>query len=327
MPRPKFAPGGRHAFTISRPLGRRDLTEYLAGRLSISVKHAGLLVAGDCVRVDGQVCAVEAIVDLQPGRRVEVFFPELWPPHLQPVAMPLDVIYEDDCLCVLNKPAGMVVHPARGHMDNLTLQNGVLDRHRHRLGDPETTIAAPHRLDLDTSGAIVYTLTKTAYRELTRQFFAKEVHKEYLALVDGQPDFTATHVDKPLGVHPQDPARGAVVPLHEGGKEAATDFYVLDSGADWALVRANPLTGRPHQIRLHLAALGLPIMGDLDYHPDPTCRGAQRQMLHAAALVLTHPLTGHRLRFEAPLPEDFSQLRDQLRAGRESRNSLLPGRG
>jgi 23S rRNA pseudouridine1911/1915/1917 synthase len=219
--------------------------------------------------------------------------------------MPLDILHEDDHLVVLNKPPGVVVHPARGHLDNQTLQNGMRSRYSHLLAKRETTIGSPHRLDKDTSGAIVFALTRTAYASLVDQFSRALPHKEYLAVVDGDPDFAELSCRSPLGSDAERKGLTAVVPLEQGGKTARTDFRVLRRGGGWALVNAVPHTGRPHQIRIHAASLGLPLAGDREYNERWERLGFPRQALHAAALTFRHPATGEALRVEAPPPEDF----------------------
>jgi len=250
MPRPKYAAGSTHGFVVQRALLPHAPEAYLAARLSIRLGWARDLLAQGCVRANGQTLAPGGTHGFMPGDAIAIVFPAVWPPHLAPTPMPLAVLYEDDAVLVLDKPAGVVVHPARGHMQGETLQNGVLHRYREEVGAPGVTIGAAHRLDRDTSGVIVFSRTQAAYRHLTRQFAAQHPHKEYLALVDGAPAFAEASVEAPLGADPRDASRGAVVPLHEGGKRACTDLYVEEAGADWALVRACPRTGRPHQVRL-----------------------------------------------------------------------------
>ncbi len=227
--------------------------------------------------------------------------------------MPLDILHEDERLAVLNKPAGSVVHPARGHLDCRTLQNGMRHRYRRLLALPETTLGSPHRLDKDTSGAIVFALDRTAYVSLVEQFASGLPHKEYLAVVDGAPDFDELSCQSPLGADPERKGLGTVVPREAGGKAARTDFTVLERGRGWALVRAVPFTGRPHQIRIHAASLGLPLAGDRDYNRRGEQAAFPRQALHASGLTFVHPGTGARLRVEAPLPDDFRLALERLR--------------
>jgi 23S rRNA pseudouridine1911/1915/1917 synthase len=313
--RTDLTPGETVRLAVRRATGAVPAARYLASRLGVNEKVARRLLATGAVRFDGAPAGPDDAWALRPGREIVLRVPDSWPPHLQPTPMELSILYEDAHLAAVDKPAGRVVHPARGHMDNDSMQNGLLWRYREEARRPEATIACPHRLDLDTTGVLLFSRTRAAYRGLTRLFAERRVHKAYLALVEGRPRFGETRVLRPLGVHPSDPTRGAVVPEHEGGRPAETDLYVVEAGADWALLRANPRTGRPHQVRLHCAALGHPVLGDRDYHPAPAARGAPRQMLHAAALALLHPVTGEPLQIGAPLPADMEALLARLRAG------------
>jgi len=310
--RPRWLPGRSYDFPVKRPVSSRPFSDYLRQRLSMPASWARELLARGAVTVDGGVPPGNT-QDLRPGMILRVAVPEGWPPHLQPAEMELSILFEDEHLLAVDKPPGICVHPSRGHMEGRTLQNAVLHRYRADFGRPGTTLAAPHRLDRDTSGILLFSRTTEAYRSLSGAFFRREVHKEYFALVDGVPAFEMTEVAQPLGMDPRNPARGAIVPLHEGGRESRTDFFVLERGRGWALVKAVPHTGRAHQIRLHLAHLGLPIAGDADYHPDPGRLGAARQMLHAGALSFRHPATGEGIRVVSPPAPDFAALLADLR--------------
>lgn len=311
MPRPRFAPGAVVRFALRPRSGPpRDATAYAAVRLAVPAGWVEPLTADGRVEVDGQPIRPGDRIDLARAKSLTIRLPEAWPPHLACVPMDLTVLYEDDHVLALDKPPGIVVHPARGHLDNRTVANGVRHRYRADIGRPGVTIGAPHRLDRDTSGVLLFARTTAAYRELVRQFMAREPHKEYWAVVDGRPDFDVRSVDVPLGPDPHTPQRYAVVPEHEGGKPAKTDFYVLNTFTGGALIKAAPQTGRAHQIRLHLAYLGHPIQGDADYNPrDRKWMGGEprpkRQSLHAQALTFTHPILGARLRVEAPWPFDW----------------------
>lgn len=323
MPRPRFAPGAVVRFELRQRSGRpRDGAGYVAVRLAVPVEWAAPLLRDGRVDVDGRTMAPGDAIDLSCAKELVIRLPEAWPPHLACVEMPLDVLHEDGHILVIDKPPGIVVHPARGHLDNRTLANAVRHRYRQDIGRPGVTLGAPHRLDRDTSGVLVFARSTLAYRELVRQFTAREPRKEYWALVDGVPDFERTTVDLALGTDPEHPKRGAVVAEEAGGKSARTDFFVIGALGDGALVRAIPHTGRAHQIRIHLAYLGYPVRGDRDYNPRDDnglycCEGRPaRQALHASALELRHPATGLWLRFESPWPKDWPECRD-LAAGGE----------
>lgn len=288
---------------------------YLTARLSLPETWVQRLLTGGCVQVDGQVCQPHQNLDLGPGMIIQVAFPDNWPPHLQPTALPLSILHEDQAILVLDKPPGIAVHPARGHMDSKTLQNAVLYHCRERSGEEDVICAPSHRLDLDTSGVIVFAITRDAHRSLVSQFTARSTHKEYLALVEGEPAFDTTEVIAPLGRDPERPSRGQVLALYAGGKDARTDLHVLERGRGWALVRANPRTGRPHQVRIHLQHMGLPVIGDREYHPCPERHHAPRHALHASRLAIVHPASGKPTCFSAPLAPDMQELLDRLRSG------------
>lgn len=314
MTRPRFVPGSTVVFKVKNRSGKKPLAAYLATRLGVVTTWAEDLVKGGHVKLDGTPSQPDDFINLSAGPHdIEVFFPNNWPKHMAATEMPLDILYEDEHLLVINKPPGIVVHPARGHLDNQTLQNGVRHRYRHLLGREETTLGSPHRLDKDTSGAIVFALTRSVYIHLVDQFAASAPHKQYLAIFDGKPNWTEYVCDRPLGSDPERKGLGTVVSETEGGKTARTDFTVIETGRDWALVRAVPHTGRPHQIRIHAASLGFPLAGDRDYNSLPERLPLPRQALHAAGLAFTHPATGLPLRVEAPLPADMHEALCQLR--------------
>lgn len=319
MPRPRFAPGSVHVFPVKNRSGKKRLDQYLGSRLGVVDAWAEDLIASGCVSLDGRIAQPGDCINLSDGTHtLEVRFPDAWPRHMAATEMPLDILHEDNRLLVLNKPPGIVVHPARGHLDNQTLQNGVRHRYRHLLGQPDACIGSPHRLDKDTSGAIIFALDRPGYIALTGQFAAAKPHKEYLAVLDGTPDFDEILCDRPIGDDPDHKGRGRIVPTEQGGKIARTHFRILERGADWALAQALPHTGRPHQIRIHAASLGFPLAGDRDYNPQPERLGLRRQALHAAAIAAEHP-DGGLFRVEAPLAEDLRLALEALRQRERSR--------
>lgn len=314
MPRPHFTPGSTIVLPVKQRSGKQLLSAYLAARLGVVQPWAEDLIRRGHVKLDEVAATTEQLINLSDGTHaIEVYFPVDWPSHMTPTPMHIDFLHRDDSLVVVNKPPGIVVHPARGHLDRNTLQNGIRHHYRHLLADPDATIGSPHRLDKDTSGAIVFALRREAYVDLVRQFTESKPHKEYLAVVDGQPNFDALVCDSPLGNDPERKGLGTVVPVNDGGKTARTDFTVVERHADWAVLRAVPHTGRPHQIRIHAASLGLPLAGDRDYNPDPQRLGFPRQALHAASLAFTHPEDGRAVRFNAPLTADIAERLETLR--------------
>jgi 23S rRNA pseudouridine1911/1915/1917 synthase len=216
--------------------------------------------------------------------------------------MALDVVYEDAALVVVNKPAGLSVHPGPGHPDG-TLVNGLL-AHIPDLGGigGELRPGIVHRLDKDTSGLLVVAKTAQAHATLVEAFAEREVAKTYLAIVRGRPELGEGMIDAPLARDPVHRQRMAIV---EGGRPARTAFRVVAEGGGWSLVEARPETGRTHQIRVHMASIGHPIVGDALYGRRE--EGVARQMLHAWRLSFRHPTSGEEMRLEAALPVDFGE--------------------
>ena len=319
MPRPRYAPGSTVRFQVKNRSGKKPLAAYLASRLGVVDAWAADLVAGGHVVLDGAAAVEGQVINLSAGPHcIEVCFPEAWPRHMAATEISLNILHEDDGLLVLDKPPGIVVHPARGHLDNQTLQNGVRHRYRHLIGLEETCIGPAHRLDKDTSGVIVFALLRPVYVDLVAQFASGTPHKEYLAVLDGSPEFDSIVCEAPIAPDPGRKGCGMTVPPGTGGKAARTDFSILERGLGWALAKAVPHTGRPHQIRIHAASLGLPLAGDREYNPEPRRLGFGRQALHAGALTFRHPLRGGTVRCEAPLPADIGDVLNRLGREREA---------
>jgi 23S rRNA pseudouridine1911/1915/1917 synthase len=215
--------------------------------------------------------------------------------------MPLEILYEDDFLAVLNKPAGVIVHPGAGHRDG-TLVSGLL----HHFGKLSESggVDRPgivHRLDKETSGCLIVAKTDAAHRSLAAQFASQRVSKIYLALVAGTPRWRSGVVDAPIGRHPVNRKKMAVRPSGRG-RAAVTEYRLLDSTGEVSLLECRPRTGRTHQIRVHLKHLGCPVLGDAIYGR----RGNfPRHMLHAWKLQFQHPIDGRSLSFEAVPPPEF----------------------
>lgn len=317
MARPKFTPGSTVVFAVRNRAGKKPLASYLATRLGVVDAWAADLVDNGHVLLDGALAAPGQLINLSAGpHEITVHFPDAWPRHMAAVPMDLDILYEDDCLLALNKPPGIVVHPARGHLDNNTLQNGVRWRFRHRIGQDGVTIGPPHRLDKDTSGVNVFALTTAAYISLVDQFSAAQPHKTYLCLLDtatGGPPPHAFACDSAIAPDPDRKGLGKAVAPGSGGKEALTEFAVLETGPGWAWAQARPHTGRAHQIRIHAASMGWPLAGDADYNPCPDRLGLARQALHAAELTFAHPVSGAPVRVCAPLAADIAAALERLR--------------
>ena len=286
--------------TLSADRAGERLDVFLARRLpDLSRAHAQRLIAEGHVRVDG--APAKASLRLEEATRVEVEARAPAPLALEAEAIPLTVVYEDDDLLVIDKPAGMPVHPGPGHARS-TLVNAVL-AHCPNLAGIEGTLrpGIVHRLDKDTSGLLIVAKNDRAQIALSAQMAARTANKDYLALVRGSPPATGT-IDAPTGRHPGERKRMAIV---AEGRPARTHFRALGEVGTDTLVLARLETGRTHQIRVHFAGIGHPVVGDPVYGRRSDL--VDRQFLHAWRLGFAHPCDGRRLVFEAPLPEDLRQ--------------------
>ncbi len=245
---------------------------------------------------------------LRAGQRVQVLGPPADALAVNPEPISLDVRYEDGDLLVVNKPAGLTVHPAPGHPRG-TLVNAVLAHVPDLASGGALRPGIVHRLDKDTSGLLVVAKRDEAYRKLTAQLRARTVIREYLAIVRGAVANDAGVIDAPIGRHPAQRTRMAVVPR---GRPAVTRYRVRERLAGATLLECRLETGRTHQIRVHLQHLGHPVLGDPVYGRTRVPE-MKRQALHAARLEFLHPRTGEHLAFAAPLPDDFAALLERLR--------------
>lgn len=295
------ATGERQVSGIAGP-GRFDLAVVQVAEISRA--HAQRLIADGRALVDGR--RARASDRLRGGERISVLLSAPPDPTLQPEAIPLAIAYEDATMLIVDKPAGLVVHPSAGHATG-TLVHALLGRAQER-GEPLGSIAGVgrpgivHRLDKDTSGLLLVAKTDAAQQSLMRQFAAHEIEKEYVALVRGEAPAPRGRVEAPVGRDPRDRQRMAVV---AGGREAVTDYEQIGAAPGYALLALRPRTGRTHQLRAHLAYLRLPIVGDQRYGGGTGPGGLARQFLHAARLRLERPLDGRRLRAWSALPADL----------------------
>lgn len=275
----------------------------------LSRAAAQRLIAEGRILVNGAV--VKASCRLEPGDTISVEIPPPVEVSLAPEAIPLDIVYEDADLLVVNKPAGMVVHPAFGHGSG-TLVNAVLAHCPDLAGvGGELRPGIVHRLDKDTSGLIVVAKGDVALRALQAQFKGREVQKAYLALVEGHVSPASGLIDAPIGRDLRARKKMAVVP--RGGREAQTEYRALEFYDAHTLVEAHPLTGRTHQIRIHMAFIGHPIVGDALYGFRKQRAKAPRLFLHAARLAFRLPSTGEWREFRSPLPDDLTAVLERLR--------------
>ena len=298
-------------FTIDRRASR--LAAYLAAvHPALSRSRWKQLIAAGRVILNGAP-VLKANAALAPGDELRCTIPAPEPIGLVPADIPLDILHEDADLIVLNKPAGLVVHPAPGHAAD-TLVNALIHHCTDLRGiGGELRPGIVHRLDKDTSGVLVVAKNEPAHAALVAQFSSHAIRKEYLALAWGTCNKSAGTVELPIGRHPVHRQKMAVT---DKGRAAVTHYDVLAAGPLASLLRVRIETGRTHQIRVHLAHLGHPVVGDATYgrarHGLPEDLKIQRQMLHAHVLEIVHPRTGHPLVCTAPPPADFLAARKIL---------------
>jgi 23S rRNA pseudouridine1911/1915/1917 synthase len=278
------------------------------------------LVTEGHVQVDGRP-ATRSSQRVDVGQRLAITVPDATPSGLVSQDLPLTVLHEDADLVVIDKPAGLVVHPAAGHPDQ-TLVNALLFHVRDLSGiGGEIRPGIVHRLDKDTSGVMIIAKHDDAHRRLKAAWGTDAVSKEYLALVYGMPSALKGMIDAPIARDPRDRKRMAVV---AGGRSSVTEYEVQERLRYASLVRCRLHTGRTHQIRVHMKHLGHPIIGDPLYSgpqwrgiPDKRVQrvinGLQRQMLHAARISFAHPSTGEKLTISSEVPADFREILDLLR--------------
>jgi 23S rRNA pseudouridine1911/1915/1917 synthase len=304
-----------HKLQVVEGGGRLD--QFLAAHIDgLSRSAARRLIDSARVFVNGD--PTKASYKVKPGDQVMAQMPagESTVPAAE--AIPLSVVYEDDTLLVVDKPAGMVVHPAPGHPSG-TLVNALLARSPELAETGSSRPGIVHRLDKDTSGLLLVAKSERIGRQLQRQFKERKVRKAYLALVDGHVSPAWGRIEAPVGRDPRHRQRMAVL---AGGREAVTEYHVLENYAhtvgpaagEFTLLEAEPVTGRTHQIRVHFASIGHPVAGDATYGRRKSHLALSRQFLHARKIGFRHPATRQRMEFEARLPEDLQEVLDLLRS-------------
>jgi 23S rRNA pseudouridine1911/1915/1917 synthase len=288
------------------------LDRYLTSVLSdISRTAVQQLIVDGAVLVNGHTG--KSGYTLRGGDEVQVFSHKMHTKatNIKPQSLPLDVVYEDKDLLVVNKTAGMVVHPAPGHYDD-TLVNGLIARYPDLQSEGlEQRPGIIHRLDKDTSGLIIVARNAATHSALAEQMKRREIVKRYLALVEGVVALDQGSIDAPIGRNPRHRQQMAITAV--GSREARTHFRVLERFPRHTLLLLELETGRTHQIRVHLKAIGHPIVGDPVYGSGSIIRGStlERQFLHAYQLRFTHPTSGTSINLEAPLPKDLQAVLDQ----------------
>ena len=284
--------------------GKR-LDVFLRETTDLTRTRIAKLIRDGCVRI-GDAVADRPAQEVVPGYPVRLSVPETVLTELTPQDLPLTILYEDPDMAVIVKPCGMVVHPAAGN-ESGTLVNALL-YHLHDLSGigGEARPGIVHRLDKDTSGVMVVAKNDAAHLGLTNQFRDRTMEKHYSAVVAGSMRSESGRIDAPIGRHPQNRKKMAVL---EGGRHALTEWTALQPLRGATALDVHILTGRTHQIRVHMASIGHPVLGDRIYAPNlklPVT--VPRLMLHARSLTFSHPRTGERMTFEVPVPESFQEL-------------------
>ncbi|HEV2393835.1 MAG TPA: RluA family pseudouridine synthase [Verrucomicrobiae bacterium] len=311
-------PSRTEVISIEQSLPSERLDAWLKSHFpAVSRGAIQRLIQEGHIRINGRV--VKPTHTPRAGEQVQVHWPEAQPDQALPEAIPLEILYEDEALLVLNKPPGLVVHPAAGH-ETRTLVNALLHHCRGELSGIGG-VARPgivHRLDKDTSGCMVVAKSDATHLALSAQFAGRKVEKIYNAIVCGEMERERGEIRAAIARHPSH--RKCMAVDEEFGREAHTSYRVLERLRGTTLVEARLHTGRTHQIRVHFKFLGYPLLGDSTYGQrqnqrlgDLTGYLAPRQMLHALRLAFIHPRTGKRLGCEAPFPEDFTDALARLR--------------
>nr|WP_294529977.1 RluA family pseudouridine synthase [uncultured Blautia sp.] len=255
---------------------------------------------------------VKANYKVQQEDQILLIVPELEEPDILPEDIPLDILYEDDDLMVVNKPKGMVVHPSAGHLSG-TLVNAILYHCQGHLSGINGVMrpGIVHRIDMDTTGAILVCKNDIAHKDLAEQLKEHTIKRRYRAIVSGNLKEDTGRIEGPIGRHPIDRKKMAI--NYKNGKDAATHYQVLERFGNATYVECRLETGRTHQIRVHMASKGHPLLGDQVYGSAKNPYHLQGQALHAMILGFVHPRTGEYMEFEAPLPEYFTKLLEKLR--------------
>lgn len=267
-----------------------------------------LLKNGD-VLVGGK--AVKASYKVAPGDTIELEIPDAVEPEIEAEDMDLDILYEDEDVLLVNKPKGMVVHPAAGHYSG-TLVNGLMAHCRNQLSGINGVMrpGIVHRIDMDTTGVLIVCKNDFSHNSIAAQLKEHSITRKYRAVVHGVMKEDDGTVDAPIGRHPADRKKMSI--NEKNGKHAVTHYRVLKRFSKYTYIECQLETGRTHQIRVHMASIHHPLLGDTVYGPEKCPFSLQGQTLHAGVLGFIHPRTGEYMEFTAPLPDYFQQLLDKL---------------
>lgn len=298
-------------FTIKQEESSVRIDRYLAEQCpEFSRSYLQKLLKEQKVTADGR--PVKANYKIQPGAEIQVEIPDMEVPDIRPEDIPLDILYEDEHLLVVNKPKGMVVHPAAGHTEG-TLVNAVMAHCGDNLSGINGVLrpGIVHRIDKDTTGALVICKEDAVHRDLAEQLKEHSIKRRYRAIVQGNLKEDEGTIEGPIGRHPTDRKKMAI--NYKNGKDAVTHYKVLERFGQYTYIECRLETGRTHQIRVHTTSIGHPLLGDTVYGSSKNPFHLQGQTLHAMILGFRHPVTGEYIEFEAPLPDYFLKLLEKLR--------------
>ncbi|MDY5845121.1 MAG: RluA family pseudouridine synthase [Bariatricus sp.] len=300
-------------FQIETENGER-IDRYLADEMSgFSRSYLQKLIKDGYVAVNHKI--VKANYKLAFDDLVTVEIPDLKEPDIVPENIPLDILYEDEDILIVNKPKGMVVHPAAGHYSG-TLVNALMYHCGSSLSGINGVMrpGIVHRIDMDTTGSLLVCKNDMAHQKLADQLKVHSIKRVYHAIVCGNLKEDSGTVNAPIGRHPTDRKKMSI--NYQNGREAVTHYQVLERFGDYTYISCQLETGRTHQIRVHMASLKHPLLGDSVYGPQKCPFNLQGQTLHAKVLGIIHPSTGEYMEFDAPLPEYFEKLLRQMRHNR-----------
>lgn len=286
--------------------GKR-LDAYLAENTELTRTRIQQLIKEENIKVNDK--KTKSSYKIETGDTIEVFIPEKKEIDLVPQNISINILYEDNDIAVINKKAGLVIHPSHGH-ESGTLVNAIMFHIKDLSGiNGEIRPGIVHRLDKDTSGLVIIAKNDKAHNRLSEMFKNKEINKTYLAIVKGSLGRDKGSLETQMGRDPKDRKKMSV--LKTGGKTAITNYEVLDKNEKFSLVRVNIETGRTHQIRVHMKYLGYPILGDSVYGKES--KSVKRQMLHAYKLEFLHPVTGKEMIIKSEIPKDFSEVLEKIK--------------
>lgn len=292
---------------ITSAEGSSRIDKFIADNSDISRSYAQKLIEDGNVTLNGGAVTKKTAVTV--GDEIVVTMPTPEPIEAQPENIPIDIVYEDDSVIVVNKPQGMVVHPAAGNVSG-TLVNGLLYHCTLSSINGAVRPGIVHRIDKDTSGLLVVAKTNAAHESLSAQLKERKALRKYVCIVNGNIKEDEGTIDKPIGRHPIDRKKMAVI---EGGREAVTHYRVLERFGGYTYVECTLETGRTHQIRVHMASIGHSILEDPVYGVKKERDKAKGQLLHAKTIGFKHPKTGELMEFSSELPKHFAAVLNKLR--------------